>query len=54
MIYETWASAFAGDESIAATAAVVTGLLGANLSSYVLSTLKVQGGIERALATACR
>ncbi|KAG0619340.1 hypothetical protein M758_4G132500 [Ceratodon purpureus] len=42
-----------GDESIAATAAVVTGLLGANLSLWVLSTLKVQGGIERALATAC-
>lgn len=46
-------TAIGGDESIAATAAVVTGLLGANLSLWVLSTLKVQEGIVRALAAAC-
>lgn len=46
-------TAIGGDESIAATAAVITGLLGANLSLWVLSTLKIQGGIVRALATAC-
>ncbi|XP_024373340.1 plastidal glycolate/glycerate translocator 1, chloroplastic [Physcomitrium patens] len=45
--------AIGGDESIAATAAIVTGLLGANLSLRLLSTLKVQNNVARALATAC-
>jgi putative effector of murein hydrolase len=48
------ALACVGDESIAATTAVVTGLLEANLSLWVLSMLKVQEGINRALATACK
>jgi putative effector of murein hydrolase len=38
---------------IATTAAVITGLLGANFSPLLLSAFKVDDGIARSIAVAC-
>jgi putative effector of murein hydrolase/sorbitol-specific phosphotransferase system component IIC len=42
-----------GDVPIATTAAVITGLLGANFSPLLLSAFKVDDGIARSIAVAC-